>query len=62
VCLVDDVDEEMGREGGRGSWGNFLLEFFGQGTHLTLLLLPSVSHGSHHSWYQLGFPNGPFFL
>lgn len=27
-CLVDDVDEEMGREGVRCSWGNFLLEFF----------------------------------
>jgi hypothetical protein len=31
-----DVDEELGK----GLWGNFLLEFYGQGTHLTLLLLP----------------------
>ncbi len=38
MCLVDYVDEEMGREGGRYSWGNFLLEFFGTGyTSFTFL-------------------------
>jgi hypothetical protein len=67
VCLVDDVDEEMGREGGRCSWGNFLLESFLNWVHIFylpfhLLEYYNVWEGNHNSWYELGFPYGPFFL
>jgi hypothetical protein len=67
VCLVDDVDEEMGREGVCCSWGNFLLEFFLN--RVLIFYLPFHLHeyyivweGNHDSWYELGFPYGPFFL